>query len=191
MPKEDALIIDLRNLAEGLTTMQVEIGNDFFQAIENSEISGGRATIDIEMRRIADTFRTQVRANGTVDVTCDRCLDSMQQDITTDNQLLIRLGTLPDECDQRATQYSDDGETIIVDQTCGEVNLAWFVYESIALALPTRRVHAPGQCNDAMIERIEQLNPAPTAARSSNTDNADIDPRWNALKNIKLENNKK
>jgi len=42
-------------------------------------------------------------------------------------------------------------------------------------------VHAPGKCNHAMTEKLEELS----AARSSD-EAGEIDPRWSALKDLKI-----
>ena len=35
----------------------------------------------------------------------------------------------------------------------GEINVAWFMYEFVALAIPMKHVHAPGKCNKAMTSK--------------------------------------
>ena len=53
--------------------------------------------------------------------------------------------------------------------------------ESIALAVPIQHVHQPGDCNDAMMRVLEEHS----AARSSDADAKEIDPRWSALLKLK------
>ena len=74
---------------------------------------------------------------------------------------------------------------MIVDEEEGILDLSWFIYEFIALAIPIKHVHAPGKCNHAMTEKLLELS----AARSSDENaNQPMDPRWDKLRNIKINN---
>ena len=49
------------------------------------------------------------------------------------------------------------------------------------VAVPIQHVHQPGDCNDAMMRVLEEHS----AARSSDADAKEIDPRWSALLKLK------
>jgi uncharacterized metal-binding protein YceD (DUF177 family) len=185
----ETLRVDLKSLDEGSTKMRFDLSDDYFNAIEEEEVSGGEVFVDVNFRRTQDLFTVDFHSEGTVKVTCDRCLDEMEQEIEADNRLIIKLGDMPAAASRSETQYSDDGETMTVDKNSGIADLSWFIYESIALSIPVKHVHAPGKCNVAMIETLEShKNGNQSAARSSEDEDETIDPRWNALKNIKFEN---
>ena len=64
-------------------------------------------------------------------------------------------------------------------------------YEFVMLAIPIKHVHAPGKCNSAMTQKLDELS---GAVRSSEEDGGDgespsagIDPRWEALSKLKIE----
>ena len=96
----------------------------------------------------------------------------MSQPIETDNRLAVKLGA----------EYSEDDDLVTIDENEGILDVAWFIYEFIALAIPIRHVHEPGMCNAAMIEALEEHS----AARSSDEEGAEvIDPRWEALRKFK------
>ena len=112
--------------------------------------------------------------NGTVVVTCDRCLDELEIDVDTENSLRVKLGD----------EYADDGDIVIVPEQDGDVNIAWYLYEFIALSLPMKRVHAPGKCNHEMTGKLKKY----TAGENDEPrDEQDIDPRWESLKNIQID----
>lgn len=185
----ETLRVDLKSLDEGSTKMRFDLSDDYFNTIEEEEVSGGEVFVDVNFRRTQDLFTVDFHSEGTVKVTCDRCLDEMEQEIEADNRLIIKLGDMPAAASRSETQYSDDGETMTVDKNSGIADLSWFIYESIALSIPVKHVHAPGKCNAAMIETLEShKNGNQSAARSSEDEDETIDPRWNALKNIKFEN---
>ena len=74
----------------------------------------------------------------------------------------------------------------MMDENTYEIDLFHFVYESIVLALPIRIVHeddADGNptCDPEVMKRLEEMN-----AENSEEEQG-TDPRWDALKNIKLD----
>ena len=105
---------------------------------------------------------------------CDRCLDEMSQPIAADNRLAVKLGA----------EYSDGDDLVTIDENEGILDVSWFIYEFIVLAIPIKHVHEPGLCNAAMIEALEEHS----AARSSDEEEVqDVDPRWQALLKLKDE----
>ena len=44
----------------------------------------------------------------------------------------------------RDSEYAEEGDNLIViPEEEGEINVAWFMYEFVALAIPMKHVHAP------------------------------------------------
>ena len=163
--------IDLKGLTEEVTALEWNLDKDFFDALDQTEVEGGALHVSLSIRKASGFFELQFHTVGTVDITCDRCLDLMEQPIETDNQLVVKLGT--------ATPEDDD--TVTVDENEGILDTSWFIYEFIALAIPIQHVHAPGKCNPAMTKALEELS----ADRSGDEESSQsIDPRWEALKKL-------
>ena len=166
--------INLKALKQDETPLQWELDNSFFQQLEGAQLQSGSLHVSGSIRKAVGFFELQLHTVGTVEVTCDRCLDLMHQPIEADLNATVKLGT----------EDSYDDDVITVDETQSVLDTAWLIYESIALAVPIRHVHQPGDCNVAMSEKLEQLS----AARSSDADAQDnIDPRWAKLKNLKVK----
>ena len=165
--------IDLKGLTEEVTALEWNLDKDFFDALDQTEVEGGALHVSLSIRKASGFFELQFHTVGTVDITCDRCLDLMEQPIETDNQLVVKLGT--------ATPEDDD--TVTVDENEGILDTSWYIYEFIALAIPIQHVHAPGKCNPAMTKALEELS----ADRSGDEESSQtIDPRWEALKKLKV-----
>ena len=166
--------IDLKGLTEGETVLDYDLGDEFFQALEGSQLEHGSLHVSVSIRKMAGFFELLFHSEGTVTVSCDRCLDDMEQPIESDNRLLVKLGDT----------YSEDDDTVTVDENEGILDVSWFIYEFIMLAIPIKHVHAPGKCNSAMMQKLEELS---DAVRSSETETEAIDPRWSALKKLKVK----
>ena len=114
----------------------------------------------------------EARLKLSVAVPCDRCLDDLELPVNTDDTLKVKMGL----------SFSEEGDVLVVPEEDGYVNVAWFIYEFIALNIPAKHVHTPGKCNAAMIKVLEEHS----ATRSSGeNEEAAVDPRWNELEKLK------
>ena len=165
--------IDLKALTEENTPLAYDLDNQFFESFEDTLVQGGSVHVSGSIRKATGFYELLLHAVGTVRIPCDRCLDMMDQPIEADLHLTVKLGS--------EAQENDD--IIIVDESEGILQTEWFIYESVVLAVPIQHVHQPGDCNDAMMRLLEEHS----AARSSDADAKATDPRWEALKKIKVE----
>ena len=164
--------IDLKGLKEDETVLDFDLRDDFFQSLDGSQLEHGALHVSVSIRKMTGFFELQFHTEGSVTVSCDRCLDDMEQPIATDNRMMVKLGDT----------YSDDDDTVTIDENEGILDLSWFIYEFIMLAIPIKHVHAPGKCNSAMTQKLEELS---GAVRSSEEEAEAIDPRWEALLKLK------
>ena len=166
--------IDLKGLTEEVTTYDFDLDDSFFEALDETEVESGTLHVSLSIRKASGFFELQFHTVGTVNITCDRCLDLMEQPIETDNHLVVKLGST----------NSEDDDTVMVDENEGILDTSWLIYEFIALAIPIQHVHATGKCNPAMTKALEELS----ADRSGDEEsNQPVDPRWEKLKNLKFK----
>ena len=169
----EPLKIDLKGLKEDESVCEFDLGDDFFGALDGSQLEHGALHVSVSIRKMAGFFELQFHTEGEVTVSCDRCLDDMQQPIRSDNTLLVKLGDT----------YSEDDDTVTISEDEGILDVSWFIYEFIMLAIPIKHVHAPGKCNSAMTQKLSELS---GAVRSGEEEAGAIDPRWEKLKNLKV-----
>ena len=173
MYQSESLKIDLKGLQEGLTTLEYTLDDTYFQEIESSEISAGQVHVKVEIRKTRMFWELMLHTEGLVTIPCNLCMDDMEQQIAADNRLVVKLGE----------ENNEDDELVIVDEDEGILDLSWYIYEFIALAIPIRHVHAPGKCNAAMMKVLEEHSTDRSSDEESTTS---VDPRWEKLKNIKF-----
>jgi uncharacterized metal-binding protein YceD (DUF177 family) len=138
----------------------------------------------------ADAFDFAFRLQGTAVVPCDRCLDDMNYPLDTTTRLIVKFGK----------DYAEESDEIVtIPETEGSINLAWFLYEFVALAIPVKHIHMPGKCNKQMSAKLKKYT-AKTADDDQPfemDDEGDIlipddatddmpDPRWDALKDLEI-----
>ena len=166
--------IDLKGLTDEVTTLEWDLDKQFFDALDQTEVESGALHVSLSIRKASGFFELLFHTVGSVDITCDRCLDLMEQPIETDNRLVAKLGST----------NSEDDDTVTVDENEGILDTAWYIYEFIALAIPIQHVHATGKCNPAMTKALEELS----ADRSGDEESSQaVDPRWEKLLKLKSE----
>ena len=171
----ESLKLDLKELKEENTTLTFDLDDRFFEALDSAEVKRGSLHVSVSIRKATGFFEFLFQTAGTVIISCDRCLDDMEQSVETDNRLVVKLGST----------YSEEDDIIVVPEDEGILDMAWIIYEFVALAIPIRHVHAPGKCNPAMTQALEELS----ADRSSDeASDQPIDPRWSVLEKLKNNN---
>lgn len=192
MGKFNLYNVDLKNLAPGVHEIEYLLENKFFVDIDGDQVQKGKVKVCLTLKRSSIMFEMDFRVEGVVMIPCDRCLDDMELSIDTRNRLVVKFG-------KAYAEESD--EVVVIPEDEGAINLAWFLYEFIALAIPIKHVHAPGKCNKTMSSKLKKHT-----AKSADDDQDEMDegmsndvvfedegssetsdPRWDALKGL-IEN---
>lgn len=182
--------IDLKSMRTDRADYQFVLDNAYFEAVRGSEVERGQADVHLSVKKTAGAFELTFNIEGIIQIPCDRCLELMDQRIETVSVLKVKLGE----------EYADEGDIIVIPEYDGVLDVSWLIYEMIALEIPIKHVHEPGQCNGAMMGTLERLmtdfgdqdKEENTVTNHSDGEFSDnqrpIDPRWNELKKI-LDNN--
>ena len=167
------LKIDLKSLKEEETSLEFDLDDTYFEALDDAEVKKGSLHVSVSIRKATGFFELLFHTAGTVIIPCDRCLDDMDLPVETENRLVVKLGS----------EYLEEDDVIVVPENEGILDMSWLIYEFVALVIPIRHVHAPGKCNIAMTKTLEELS----ADRSSDEESShETDPRWEKLKNLKV-----
>jgi uncharacterized metal-binding protein YceD (DUF177 family) len=166
--------IDLKGLQEDLTIREYDLDDRFFESLQDAQLEHGSLHVSVSIRKMSGFFELSFHTAGSVTVSCDRCLDDMEQPIEADNRLVVKLGYTS----------SDDDDTVTVNEDEGILDVSWFIYEFIMLAIPIKHVHAPGKCNSAMTQKLNELS---GAVRSGEEETEAIDPRWEKLQQLRIK----
>nr|WP_203558220.1 DUF177 domain-containing protein [Bacteroides sp. 214] len=171
-------------------TYEFKLDDLFFANIDNPDIQKGKVKVALQVKKTSKAFEFNFQTEGVVWVPCDRCLDDMEQFITSTDKLLVKFGS----------DYGEEGDNIIIiPEEEGYINVAWFIFEFVALAIPMKHVHAPGKCNKDMTGKLNK-HLRVSAEDSDQDDFGSIettqeeesdqmtDPRWDELKKI-IDNN--
>jgi uncharacterized metal-binding protein YceD (DUF177 family) len=182
----------LKDLVNESRLYEFELDNEYFKKIDSPEVQKGKVSARVNVQAKSNIFELQFVLNGVVNIPCDRCLDEMEQQIQYKEKLKVKLGD----------SFSEEDDIVIVPESEGAINIAWFLYEFIALNIPIKHVHATGECNKTMVTKLKkhisrQKDDDEDGVGTIFEDDEDddlsadeiqTDPRWEGLQNI-TENN--
>jgi uncharacterized metal-binding protein YceD (DUF177 family) len=176
MTQADKYTIQFANLSTGKQEFTFKVKDSFFEQFENSEIRKGSFTVQIELQKQTTMLLLGFKIKGKAVVECDRCGDEFPLSVTGEQHLIVKVG---------GEDMDDNDEIVSVPSSSNEMDVSQFIYEYIILSLPLRRTH-PGKkgknaCNPEVIKKLEAI-----LTHKDEESGPMEDPRWMALKNIKL-----
>ena len=136
--------IDYMSLSSGLHTFDFEVDDTLFSEMESNEIKGGDSKVHACINCSDSKLDVNVVISGSVVVECDRCLDDCNVPVEFSGLLTVRFSDL---------QHDYDGDVMWIAKG-DQLSLKQYIYESIVISLPYRRVHEEGGCNPEMMARF-------------------------------------
>lgn len=169
-------VINFGSLPNGEHEFNFEVDDTFFQHFENSLIQKGDLGVLVVMEKKENMLLLDFTMEGIVTVPCDRCLEDLDLEIESYNELIVKFG-------EESEEETDD--VVVISPKENELNVAQYIYEFLTVLIPLRNVHdeeTDGQgCDPEVLKVIEKHLAKPEAEAEAETP---IDPRWDALKNI-------
>lgn len=168
--------IPLKGLKEGNHLYDFKIDSNFFASFEKSEIHEAELKAVASLYKSSSHMELEIKITGSVILVCDRCLDPYNQEISTEDRILIKFGEQWEEVND---------EVIIVPFGESEFKLDQLIYEFVHLGLPLKKMHPNDEhgkstCNPDMLKKLE---------KHLSHGEGNGDPRWRELEQLKNINN--
>jgi len=174
MERENEFLIPVSGLALGVHDYTFDINDDFFADMDYSEVKKGEVTVSLNIVREESMMTLNFAIDGKVLVPCDRCGDEFYIPIQSEQVFCIKFG---------AEEIEESDDVVVVPAEEHAYDIRSLVYEYIILSIPMHRVHPDGECNP---EALALLSNDPEPEKE---EEAGMDPRWAALKDLKIEDN--
>ena len=124
-------VIKLDTLQPGKYCFEYHLDGDYLRSVEKSELLDGQVDAKAELHLRELDYDIRVAVNGTIQVTCDRCLEPMEIAVEAEDDMTA------DTQDESPAQTK-------------QIDLNWLAYELIIVNLPLVHSHQPGGCNPEM-----------------------------------------
>jgi uncharacterized metal-binding protein YceD (DUF177 family) len=150
-----------------------DVDKKFFEAIENPDVLDCQLYLKLELDKQERMMVLNFTIRGHLEVACDRCLDPFKLPVEIEEHYFIKFGE----------ERMEESETVLViPEAEYQLDISDLVYDYVSLSIPIRKVHpedANGNptCDPDTYSRLKEHAPREGS-----------DPRWDALRNIKLDN---
>jgi uncharacterized metal-binding protein YceD (DUF177 family) len=176
--------ISFKGLKDGTHRFDFEVGDSFFELLEDSLISKGQLNVIVNLNKSQQMLVLEMTIAGIVESTCDNCLGEMEIPVEYSGKLYFKFGE----------EYEEESEEItILPFDEHQLNVARWIYEFAVISLPIRHVHPEDEngntsCDPEMLEKLNQY--LVDGEQEGEEKEETHDPRWDALKNIIDKTNK-
>lgn len=167
-------VVQFSGLNTGRYTYHYTLNDSFFAMFENEEVKQGIVDFEVVLEKKEHMLVFYFSFNGKMSTICDRCLGLMEVPIEGERMMCVKLS---DEVAE------ENEEMAVVPEQTFQIDLAQWMYEYVVMAMPMGHVHDEADCDLDMLHRLEQQSVAQSEPVA--------DPRWEALLNLKTEENNK
>jgi len=154
-----------------------KISKSFFEYFEYEDINDANINLDVLLNKKNTMLEFTLSFKGTVNVNCDTTNEPFNQNIEGSFHFIVNFGD----------EFNDENEElIIIPHGSYEFTTQQYVYESIVLAFPSRRIHPgieDGSLKSDILTKLEELSLNHTENISEEEDII-TDPRWDELKKL-------
>jgi len=169
--------IQFSGLKSGVYHYDFTLSDGFFSDYKNEKILGGNVVFNVKLEKKERLLTFFFTYSGTVRTTCDRCLEEMDWPVEGEQTLFVKFSD---------TEHSDDEDVVILPEKAFKIDLAQWMYEYVAVALPIQCTHpddANGEptCDPEMLKYIS----AQDEDGEEGQHEGETDPRWEALRQLK------
>jgi len=167
--------IQFVGLKEGKHHFDYSIDQTFFNHFEYEDFNSCNIKVDLILEKKSTLLELNFQISGTVNVNCDVTNEPFDLPITTDFDLVVKFGD----------EYNDEHiDILIIPHGEYEINVQQYIYESVVLALPSKRIHPgveDGTLDSDILDKLDELSPK---LKEKKEDKEETDPRWNTLKKL-------
>lgn len=173
--------IDIYGLEDKQYDYDMESGDAFFEELEQDLIEHGQFKTHVVLNKSATMIQLRFQTKGSVTLTCDRSLETFEEPVDSDERIILKFGDHNEELTE---------EIEIIGRNTNRINVARYIFDFIALSLPVKKLHPSLRTEEDDFEDDEEegtlvYTSGETEEGDETEEGEKIDPRWEALKNLK------
>ena len=167
--------VKLGSITNGKNSFSFEIKDQFFESFTFSDIEHANISAIVTLIKDGENISLNLIIKGEINqLACDICTDELSVKISGETNVMIKKTD--------ANLVSTD-EIFYIKKSENKLDLSHLIFELIVLTAPKKRQHALDKqgnstCNKEMVDLVSKYTQI--KERTS-------DPRWDALKEIKLK----
>lgn len=172
--------IQFSGLKTGCYEYEYMLDDAFFSSFENEELSQGTVRFMVKLEKTERLLMINFSFSGIMKAECDRCLGEMEVPVEGEEILCVKFSD---------TETSDREDEVILPTSAYKIDIAQWMYEYVAVAMPMQHVHPDDEegnptCDQEMLQYITGVADEETDEDKVSTPN-EVDPRWAKLLDLK------
>lgn len=167
-------LIPFAGLKIGKHQFEYQVDKTFFELFDFHEYNDVAIMVEVILEKKSTMLELHFKHKGTINVPCDVTNEDFDLPVKGKLNLIVKFGE---------AFNNENEELLILPHGEFQVDVSQYIYESIVLSVPFKRVHPgvkEGTLNTEAIDKLESL--APKEQKENKEE--DIDPRWAALKKL-------
>lgn len=176
MSKLKEFLIPFVGLKLGKHHFDYQINNEFFENFDYHEFQNSDIKVNLVLDKKSNMLELDFKHKGTVNVPCDLTSEDFDLPIKGKMKLIVRFGE----------EFNNDNEELLIlPHGEFELDVSQYIYEMIALSVPSKRIHPGVKDGSLQTEALNKLNELRVKEEKvENKEEEDIDPRWEKLKKL-------
>ena len=173
MKKTSKYTIPFRGLKDGIHFFEFQIDNSFFEQLNFFDFIDTNLNLNLKLDKKSNILTLKFDFEGFVKLSCDVTTEPFDHHLKTNFTLIVKFG---DE------ERYDGDEILILSNGSSQIDISQYIYETIILAIPQKKVHPgviDGSLNSDIIQKLSDLGP-----KKKKKLKKEIDPRWVKLKDL-------
>ncbi len=161
--------IQFVGLKLGNHSFSYHIDNKFFDVFKYDDFKSINCDVDLLLIKKNTLIELHFRIDGSAVLNCDITNVVFEEKISNSLNLIVKFGELFDD---------DNEEVLILPHAEYQLNISQYIYETIVLALPIKRIHPgikDGTLKSNVLEKLKELEIS---------EQKTTDPRWDKLNEL-------
>lgn len=168
-----AFDIQFGGLKVGVHEYEFSVDKSFFEGFESVDIEDGELRLSFILEKQENLLTLHFNVSGFVVQPCGRCTEPMRIPMEFEERMLVKF----------TTEDLDTEEILTLPPQAHSLNIAPVLEELITVHVPLNATHEnEADCNQEYLEYI-----AGSVEDDTEETEEEIDPRWEALKNLKKD----
>lgn len=169
-------LIPFAGLKIGKHQFEYQVDKKFFEHFDFDEYNDVTIKVDVILEKKSTMLELHFKHKGTVNVPCDVTNEEFDLPVKGKLTLIVKFGE---------AFNNENEELLILPHGEFQVDVSQYIYESIVLSVPVKRIHPgvkDGTLETEAVKVLEGLLPG--EQKENKEEQEDIDPRWAALKKL-------
>jgi uncharacterized metal-binding protein YceD (DUF177 family) len=174
--KNKEYYIPFSGLKEGKHQFNFALENTFFASYDYHDFFAANIKVAVELNKLSSFMELGFKASGTVNINCDTTDEPFDLPIKALLALVVNFGE---------DINNENDALLVIPHGEHQVDVAQYMYEMVALAVPAKRVHPgvlDGSLQSEVLDTLERLSVKELKEQKEELE--ETDPRWDALKKL-------